>query len=182
MKKTVFLFASFLLTGLFIVGCQQNTNPVDSNTAGLNALNKGGFNEFGYNYGARIFNGPADGVDKKLDGMVWGDPTYANDRLVMKWTSEWDRGNAEKWANPPYTKAWEDNEWNGKVKNGSGEVWHYKIIWVGSDLENSPYWRDGGYAVWNQFEVIMDHGQDPNSGPGQTWFAHATPNGYGGSK
>jgi len=43
-----------------------------------------GFDEFGYNYQARIFVGSADGVDRLLDGKVWGDPTYANDHLKMK--------------------------------------------------------------------------------------------------
>jgi hypothetical protein len=32
--------------------------------------------------------GKADGVDRVLDGKVWGDPTYANDWLVMKWSKE----------------------------------------------------------------------------------------------
>src|SRR3990167_2078111 len=89
-----------------------------------------GFNEFGYNYGARVFVGAADGVDRNLDGKVWGDPTYANDRLVMKWNADWDKGNNEGWLNPPYN-AWTDNEWNGKVPGGSDETWHYKIVWVG---------------------------------------------------
>lgn len=135
-----------------------------------------GFNEFGYNYSARIFNGPADGVDKVLDGKVWGDPTYANDQFVMKWNAEWDRGNAEAWAKPPYA-AWETNEWNGKAPGGSGWIEHVKIIWVGADLETGPYWRDGGYPIWGQFEVIMDQGLDPSLG--RTWWTHATPAGFG---
>ncbi len=138
----------------------------------------GGFDQYGYNNKARIFNGVADGVDRKLDGAVWGDPTYANDRLVMKWNAEWDRGKDEGWANGPYA-AWENNEWNGKVPGGSGAVWHYKIIWVGSDLQSSPYWQPGGYPIWGQFEVIMDQGTDPNLGPGHLWFANAKPNGVG---
>jgi hypothetical protein len=89
-----------------------------------------GFNEFGYNYTARIFNGTgsswclAEGKPSNCLGI------YSPDKLVMKWNAEWDRGNAEGWAHPPYA-AWEDNEWNGKVAGGSGEVWHYKIVWVG---------------------------------------------------
>lgn len=71
-----------------------------------------------------------------------------------------------------------ENEWNGKV-GGSGEVWHYKIIWVGSSLKNSPSWRAGGYPIWGQFELIMDQGVDPNIDPGHMWFAHAIPTGYG---
>ena len=42
-----------------------------------------GFDQFGYNYKARIFVGAADGVDRSLDGRVWGDTTYANDHLVV---------------------------------------------------------------------------------------------------
>ncbi|MCK6459477.1 MAG: hypothetical protein L6Q95_06240 [Planctomycetes bacterium] len=138
----------------------------------------GGFDEFGYNDTARIFVGAADGVDRNLDGMVWGDPTYANDHLKMNWNEEWDRGNDEGWSNPPYD-AWTDNNWNGKGKDGSGEVWQYRIIWVGSDLESSDRWHEGGYAIWGQFEVIFSHGTSANE---HFWDAHATPAGYGGSE
>lgn len=150
--------------------------------AGGVVLAGGGFDEFGYNYQARLFVGPADGVDRNLDNAVWGDPTYANDHLVMKWSKAWDdaRFNGAPWT----PDAWTDNEWNGKVPGGSGEVWHYKIIWVGPQLENSPYWREGGYAIWGQFEVIMDQGVstsnycDSNNG-GHQICAHAIPTGYG---
>jgi hypothetical protein len=249
---------------------------------------KGGFDEFGYNYQARVFVGKADGVDRVLDGAVWGDPTYANDHLVMKWSKAWDDA---RFHGAPWTPdAWEDNEWNGAVPGGSGEVWHYKIIWVGpiqnwdvrgtwnfaftctigcegtylhtmtittfdsstgefsgtgfyndnhayiwtvtgkvsgntfnftlvytglnqgytltgtgeisSDgtkingtangpgqtftwtatttglaiPNNGPYWRDGGYRIWGEFEVIMDQGTAEGV---HTWFAHAIPTGYG---
>ena len=133
-----------------------------------------GFDEYGYNYNARIFVGIADGVDRNLDGTFWGDPTYANDILVMKWSKAWDdaRFHGGEWT----PDAWVDNEWNGMVPGGSGEVWHYKIIWVGPELENSPYWRDGGYPIWGQFEVIMDHGTFEGE---HFWYAHAIPTGYG---
>lgn len=143
----------------------------------------GGFDQFGYNYQARLFSGKADGVDRRLDGKVWGDSTYANDHLVMKWSKAWDDA---RFHNAPWTPdAWEDNEWNGMTPNGSKQLWHYKIIWVGSALENSPYWRAGGYPIWGQFEVIMDQGVDKandfcnaNNG-GHQICALASPNGYG---
>jgi len=142
------------------------------------APNGGRFDEFGYNYTARIFVGKADGVDRNLDGTVWGDPTYANDHLVMKWSKAWDdaRFHGKAWT----PDAWCTNEWNGMMPDGSQSVWHYKIIWVGPKLEGSPYWRDGGYAIWGEFETIMDQGIDPNLGEGHLWFALATPNGLGG--
>lgn len=133
----------------------------------------GGFDEFGYNYGARIFNGKADGVDRKLDGTVWGHPTYANDRLKMKWSEAW---HAARFEGAEWTcDAWLDNNWNGRVQGGSGETWQYRIIWVGPQLEESPCWREGGYAVWGQFEVIMSHGTVGNA---HLWDAHAIPSGY----
>jgi len=93
----------------------------------------------------------------------------------MKWNAEWDRDNNEGWSKPPYD-AWENNEWNGMVPRGSGEIWHYKIIWVGS--EGSQYWREGGYPIWGQFEVIMSHGV---AGGEHIWetLGHAIPTGYG---
>jgi hypothetical protein len=142
------------------------------------AFADGGFNEFGYNYQARIFVGLADGVDKVLDGMVWGDPNYANDHLVMKWNAAWDACNAAgNDTEAACAGAWTDNEWNGAVPSGSGEVWHYKIIWVGSAGVSSSYWAPGGYLVWGNYEVIMDQGTTDLTG--HSWFAHATPNGYG---
>lgn len=122
----------------------------------LPAVAKGGFDEFSYNYNARVFSGPADGVDRNLDGTVWGDPTYANDHLVMKWSKAWD--DARFYGGEWTPDAWCTNEWNGMFPDGSGEAWHYKIIWVGPELEENPYWREGGYAIWGQFEVIMSHG------------------------
>ena len=138
------------------------------------ALAGDGFDEFGYNETARIFNGPADGVDRILDGAVWGDAYYANDHLKMKWTADWERGNDEGWANPPYDKAWTDNQWNGMVPGGSGENWHYRIKWIGNctDYETQP---DGGYCIWGQFEVIMDHGTLDGA---HLWYAHAIASGY----
>lgn len=136
-----------------------------------------GFDALGYNRTARIFNGAADGIDKVLDGKIYGDPTYASDHLVMKWNAEWDRGNRENWSNPPYD-AWLDNQWSG-MSNGSGSVWHYKFKWVGPCVDYT-YFADGGYCIWGQFEVLQDHGVDPSFDSGHIWFARAVPGGYGG--
>jgi hypothetical protein len=164
--------------GLVLAGCQQAFLP--GSAPGARSLGQGsaggegGFDEFGYNYNARIFVGAADGVDKVLDGTVWGDPFYASDHLVMKWSKAWNDARFHDAAWTP--DAWEDNEWNGMGPDGSGEVWHYKIVWVGPELENSLYWREGGYAIWGQFEVIFSHG---TAGGEHTWETHALPSGYG---
>ncbi len=161
------------------------TGPDSAVSAEVNLAAKStGFDEFGYNDNARIFVGT--GIEwcmGKLSGTetfcaAYMEP-YGNDKVVMKWNDEWDRGNAEDWANPPYA-AWTSNHWNGNVEGGSGAVWQYKIIWVGSDLETSSYWRPGGYAIWGQFEVVMDQGHDSLLGEGHLWYTHGIPSGYGG--
>lgn len=141
---------------------------------------QGGFDQYGYNDTARVFVGT--GSNWCLAGGQAADclGIYSADQLVMKWNAAWDAcnvaGNDDASA---CLGAWVDNEWNGKVDGGSGQVWHYKIIWVGSAGESSPYWLAGGYSVWGNYEVIMDQGIDPNVGPGHWWFARATPDGYG---
>jgi hypothetical protein len=165
MKGRIF-FAAALILALILTLVPAQTAMADPGDSG--------FNEFGYNYGARIFVGPADGVDKALDGMVWGDPTYAKDQLVMKWNAEWDRGNAEGWANPPYA-AWENNEWNGMVPGGSGETWHYKFVWVGPCGSDGTPVDGGGYCIWGQFAVILSQG----TADGHFWDVLAHPAGFG---
>ena len=148
----------------------------------LPVVAQAGFDEFGYNYKARIFVGIGEdwyrgksarhlGPWQEGQSFSW-DETYGLDRLVMKWSKEWDAARFNGGIYGP--GAWCTNHWNGKVEGGSGEVWHYKIIWVGEDLENSPYWREGGYAIWDQFEVIMSHGTVANE---HFWDAHALPTG-----
>ncbi len=142
------------------------------------AVAKGGFDEFGYNRTARVFNGTGESwaLAKGLPADYLG--IYAPDKLVMKWNAEWDRGNAEEWKNPPYA-AWENNEWNGAFPGGSGAVWKYKIVWVGDYTADPSLIPAGGYGIWGQFATIMDQGKDPFYGPGHLWFAHANPTGYG---
>jgi len=116
MKKTNVMASLFLILILSIISVPLAVS--------------GGFDEYGYNYQAMIFVGSADGVDRDLDGAVWGDPVYANDILVMKWSKAY-----------------------------------------------SPYWREGGYEIWGQFEVIMDQGVYNGE---HFWGALASPNGYNG--
>ena len=140
---------------------------------------KGGYDEFGYNYQARLFNGAGDGVDRNLDGTVWGDPTYANDRLNMKWSRAWDeaRFHGGQWT----ADAWCTNHWNGRMPpGGSGEVWHYKIKWVGDCVADESLLPEGSYCLWGQFAVIMDMGTYPGDGQRvHEWLAHGIPTGYG---
>ena len=135
-----------------------------------------GFDQYGYNRAARVFVGPASGWCLAHGAPATCQGIFSNDRLVMKWNAEWDRGNAEKWANPPY-RAYLDNEWNGNVPGGSGWTEHFKAVWVGACGAEGAALANGGYCIWGQFEAIFDRGMDPSHSP---WTAaHASPAGYG---
>lgn len=138
-----------------------------------------GFDEFGYNRTARIFKGTAwSWCMGKVGDEDWcadylGDS--ANDKLVMKWNAEWERGNAENWSKPPYD-AWENNRWNGMVPGGSGGVWFYKMVWVGPCGADGTELENGGYCIWGQFAVIMSQGTAEGE---HSWETHGIPSGYG---
>lgn len=137
-------------------------------------LAQGGFDQYGYNYEARMFVGPADGIDRILDGKVFGVASNARDHVVMNWNAEWDRGQNESWSNPPYYDAWMTQNWNGQVPGGSGERWILKNIWVG---QCGPEWTplpDGGYCNHSQFEYIYFRGTVADD---NLWLVHALPAG-----
>lgn len=162
MKKILAIASSFFVMFVFV-----------------STVSAKGFDEFGYNDTARIFNGTGSSwcLARGASANCLG--AYSPDKLVMKWNAEWDRGNAEGWSNPPYN-AWNNNEWNGMVEGGSGAVWKYKTVWVGSCGADYTPLDNGGYCLWGQFAVIMDQGFDPSVNDGlHTWFAHANPTGYG---
>ncbi len=134
-----------------------------------------GFDQFGYNRDARVFVGPASGwcLARSAPADCLG--IYSNDRLVMKWNADWDRGNAEGWTGS--YRAYLDNEWNGNVPGGSGWTEHFKAVWIGPCGADLTPLANGGYCIWGQFEAIFDRGMDPSHSP---WtLAQASPAGYG---
>ena len=161
MRKSIgALIAALFLVATLVVPALADTN---------------GFDQYGYNRTADVFVGPASGWC-----LAYSEPAdclgiYSNDLLIMKWNAEWDRGNLEDWAHPPYA-ATLTNEWNGMVPGGSGYTEHVKIVWS-SVCAASETPSDGGYCIWGQFEAIMDQGLVP--GVGHVWYALATPNGFG---
>lgn len=161
MMKKIIMFALFLLLAVPSMAADK------------------GFDQYGYNYTARNFVGTYTSWAMSKYGWTYDQAqtnlgAWANDKLVMKWNAEWDRGNAENWANGPY-KAWTSNEWNGRA-NGSGEVWHYKIVWVGDYVANPDLIPEGAYGIWGQFAVVMDNGSNADR---VHTLMHSSPGGYG---
>jgi len=125
-----------------------------------------GYDQFGYNYQAHMFNGTYDSVDRKLDGKYWdstGD--YVDDMLTMKWSDDWlsnkdcdgdgklDRGSSGT------SQGWETNHVIGDYdSNGDGiQDAHYtdfvKVVWVGP-----------GGSLWGQYDIIQEVYNDPVGG------------------
>ena len=144
----------------------------------------------GYNWKANIFVGTGMqycqqklGItDKAACEAAIGED--ADDRLVMKWSQAWHdsvfgpdniryNGDESPWT----TDAWVNNQWNGMFPGGSGESYHSRIVWIGTPCDDTnPNWRDGGYCIWGQMEVIHKQGKGPT---GHWWLAHGIPSGYG---
>lgn len=141
-----------------------------------------GFDQYGYNWNANIFNGTYLGWCQESLNLTAQQctsvlPSYginSNDRLNMKWNSAWNACN--KYGTPASCSgAWLDNESNGEVVGGSGIVWHYKIVWS-SVCASGGTPTIGGYCVWGSYEVLMDQGTVNGV---HSWYALAAPNGYG---
>lgn len=149
------------------------------------ALAANGFDQFGYNDTARNFVGTGSSwcqgklhLSKAACDAYMG--VYANDKLVMKWNAEWDRGNDEGWNDPNGYQAWTDNEWNGRA-NGSGEIWHYKIAWdkgcADGVVPSGTAVKGSAYCLWGPFAMLLSQG----SGADRThvWDVLLKPAGYG---
>ncbi len=145
-----------------------------------------GFDQFGYNRTARNFVGTC--LSWGMGKYGWTEAqaqaycgAYSNDKLVMKWNAEWDRGNAEGWANGPYD-AWIDNEWNGRNK-GSGEIWHYKIAWdrgcADFGTPSGTAVKGGAYCIWGPFAMLASQGSGADNA--HYWDVLLAPAGYGGN-
>lgn len=174
MTKKIFVLFVILMILASPSSIAVADKPSDFDTQGnvLNSVSDNGFDQWGYNRTARIFSGTGlSWCMEQGSTEAWCESylgAYANDKLVMKWNAEWDRGNEEGWANGPYD-AWENNQWNGMEPGGSGEIWHYKIVWVGPCT-------DGADCIWDQFAVIMSQG---TAGGEHIWDVLAQPAGYG---
>jgi hypothetical protein len=120
-----------------------------------------GFDKYGYNYQAHLFNGFANNYSRPDTVATSGD------KLVMKWSDSWlanvdcnhdgklDRGLVDGVVNG-ISMGWETNHYNGTFDDGEGEQKYtefYKIVWVGP-----------GGPLWGQYEIIQDVYNDTAGG------------------
>jgi len=111
-----------------------------------------GFDEFGYNYDARIFNGWYGYYDKDISG---GWVTGTGDAwLVMKWSQDWS-----PMANEP-VGAWVTNHWSwysNDCEEGTWYGWDTRLPWTDPSVTpNAKYYI-------TDFSKTMKVSDDPNA-------------------
>ncbi len=149
-----------------------------------------GYDDFGYNYEAHMFNGRYCDYDRVIGG------DYCDVDLIMKWNNEW-LSNKDCDADglldrpSPYigSGAWLTNHQSGWVDvNGKNKKWTYfvKIVAVptGSVLSGGKWFTDNtmsieiGPAIWGSFAIIQEIYNDP-SVPGAHGISYKSPAGPG---
>ena len=187
MKKLYYLLNSIAIVAVITIACEQasvedaNFEPLQSKTEKCTTIQSGelensagetivvGFNDFGYNYQAHIYN---------------GDYGYPGWNLVMKWSDSWlsnqdcdgDGLLDRHFGYDTYrgSGAWLTNHWTNTYIDGEGNVCEYddfiKIIAAPLDatlLDGVWYNADGieiGPVIWGQFAIIQSIINDPCEG------------------
>lgn len=120
-----------------------------------------GFDQYGYNYQAHLFNGYAGNYSRPTV------PVTEGDTLVMKWSDSWlanvdcnndgklDRGLVDGVVGG-ISRGWETNHYVGSYVD-NGEVQHYtdfiKIVWTGP-----------GSPLWGQYSILEEVWNDSGAG------------------
>jgi len=186
------LLAASLSTGAFANECTtiQDGTLLDK----ANVLITTGYDDWGYNYQAHMFNG---GYCDAYRDAAWCQE-WANEDLIMKWNEAWlsnmDCDNDSKLDRhrgmPSYigSGAWLTNHQSGKVEvNGKMRKWTYfvKIVAAPSDAYvEAGFWYTAddieiGEVIWGSFAVIEEVSNDPAAGKhGAQYISPFTP-GFG---
>ena len=201
MKKVIYLMGLVIALAVVITACEKTSNSVDpqqtednlkAKSGGCTTIQSGdledsqgitietGFDEWGYNYQAHMFNGLY--CDSYRDA-AWCQP-YADIELIMKWNEGWMSnkdcdGDGLLDRHPGFDSyigsgAWLTNHQKGSYIDEDGNTcnWTYfvKIIAVPADAyEDAGFWynADGteiGESIWGQFAVIQIVENDPCAG------------------
>ena len=191
MKSYFSLFIIAALFSIFFFSCQSPNDPATADTLekpnGCTTIQSGelldsggnpietGYDEWGYNYQAHIFNGYYDNNSRPEI------PVEDGNWLQMKWNDAWlankDCDDDNELDRPnPYTGsgAWLTNHENGTYINGDGNTCHYtyfvKIIAVPDDATNDGVtWFNAddteiGPMIWGSFAIIQEVWNDPCAG------------------
>ena len=130
-----------------------------------------GYDQYGYNYQAHMFNGLYDNFSRPPVPVTTGDVN-----LIMKWSDDWlankdcdgdlhlDRGLNGTTATGT-SMGWLTNHMEGDCVTAGGDSIHVtyfvKIVWVGPATSPDPW---AGRRIWDEYAVIEEVGEDPSNG------------------
>jgi len=207
MKSFISLFVISLLVGFYLISCQSPETPVSSELEkdGCATIQGGGltdsqgnpittgYDDWGYNYQAHIFNGYYDNFSRPPV------PVTEGDNLKMKWNDAWlsnqdcdgDGKLDRHYGFPSYigSGAWLTNHMSGTYEM-DGETCHWtyfiKIIAAPADAYIDAgiwYAADGteiGPEIWDEFAIIQEVSNDPCEGINGIQYASPDHLGLGG--
>jgi len=181
MKKLILVFAILIAATFSVSAAKEKCTTIQSGTllASDGSVIMTGYDEWGYNYQAHIFNGYY--CDAYRDA-AWCQP-YKDVKLQMKWNDAWlsnkdcdgDGLLDRHYGYPSYidSGAWLTNHQSGEYEQ-DGEIcqWNYfvKIVAAPADAiktEGIWYAADGteiGPVIWGEFAIIQQVENDPCAG------------------
>jgi hypothetical protein len=153
-----------------------------------------GYDKWGYNYQAHMFNGIWDNYSRPAD------PVADGDNLEMKWNDAWLSnqdcdGDGKLDRHFGYNSyigsgAWETNHQSGTYEGLDGKTYHWeyfiKIVAAPADatLVGGMWYTPGGIvigpAIWGEFAIIQEVYND--SGTGDHGLLYKSPVGPGFGK
>jgi hypothetical protein len=153
MKKLFYLIIVMVVLGLIVTGCIPVVPPAEQGEiSGLKtpAIVERGFDEYGYNYNARLFNGwYGSWWDKKYNEQVG----TLNAWIVMKWSKDW-----APMADEPIG-AWCTNHWlsySDDYEESTWYGWDTRKEWTEKSLPPEAEYR------MEEFLKIMKVGDNEN--------------------
>lgn len=133
-----------------------------------------GYDEFGYNYQAYMFNGRYCDYDRVAGG------DYCDVNLIMKWNDAWLSNKScdgdylldRHYGYDSYigSGAWLTNHQSGLTEDGKKWTYFVKIVAAPADAYAAGgnwYTADGteiGPAIWGAFAIIQQVSNDPSLG------------------
>jgi len=181
MKRSLMIVLALgLIVGWSSLGLAECTTIQDGTLyASTGELLTTGYDDWGYNYQAHMFNG---GYCESYRNAAWCEP-YADIDLIMKWNDAWlsnkdcdeDELLDRHYGYDSYigSGAWLTNHQSGKVDvSGKLRKWTYfcKIVAAPSDaiLSNGYWYTAGGIeigpVIWGAFAIIQEVSNDPSRG------------------
>lgn len=157
MKKTVVFLTIIMLFGIGVI------SVIAKGPAGDEERTLKGFDMYGYNYRANMFNGPYCWFDRNKTTFC---DDYPNDWLIMKWSDEWlttkcgvdeqgrgkrgcDMSTCECTGNSGVPGAWLTNHNTWYDEEGVKHEYFVKIVYM-------PEGCPEGYSIWGPYCIIQE--------------------------